>query len=48
LGALKQAARDDRNLMPPVLDSVDAMATEGEILDTLRAVYGDYVDPGVF
>ena len=48
LGSLKQAARDDLNLMPSVLEAVEAMATEGEILDTLRDVYGDYVDPGVF
>jgi len=48
LGTLKQAARDDKNLMPLVVDAVEAMATEGEILDTMRDVYGDYVDPGVF
>jgi methylmalonyl-CoA mutase N-terminal domain/subunit len=48
LGALKQGARDDKNLMPLVVDAVEAMATEGEILDTMRDVYGDYVDPGVF
>ena len=48
LGALKQGARDDKNLMPLVVDAVDVMATEGEILDTMRDVYGDYVDPGVF
>ncbi len=48
LSGLKQAARDDRNLMPPVLEAVGALATEGEVLDTLRDVYGEYVDPGVF
>jgi len=26
----------------------EALATEGEILDTMREVYGEYVDPGVF
>ena len=48
LSALKQAAKDDANLMPATLEAVGAMATEGEILDTLREVYGEYVDPGVF
>ena len=48
LSSLKQAANNDKNLMPPVLEAVGALATEGEILDTLREVYGEYVDPGVF
>ena len=48
LANLKQAARDDGNLMPSVLEAVGALATEGEVLDTLRDVYGEYVDPGVF
>jgi len=48
LASLKQSAHDDKNLMPPVLEAVTALATEGEILDTLREVYGEYVDPGVF
>jgi len=48
LASLKQAAQDDKNLMPPVLEAVGALATEGEILDTMRDVYGEYVDPGVF
>ena len=48
LSALKQAAQDDANLMPSTLAAVKAMATEGEILDTFRDVYGEYVDPGVF
>ena len=48
LSTLKQSARDDANLMPATLGAVTAMATEGEVLDTLRDVYGEYVDPGVF
>ena len=48
LSALKQAVKDDGNLMPATLTAVNALATEGEILDTLRDVYGEYVDPGVF
>ena len=48
LSTLKQAAKDDANLVPATLAAVQSMATEGEILDTLRDVYGEYVDPGVF
>ena len=48
LSSLERAAREDANLMPATLEAVGAMATEGEILDTLREVYGEYVDPGVF
>jgi len=48
LASLKQDAQDDKNLMPAVLTAVGAMATEGEILDTMRDIYGEYVDPGVF
>ncbi len=40
--ALEQAARDDRNTMPAILDCVRAEATLGEIADTLRAVYGEH------
>ena len=48
LSNLKQAAKDDANLVPATLAAVQSMSTEGEILDTLRDVYGEYVDPGVF
>ncbi|MDE0720670.1 MAG: methylmalonyl-CoA mutase family protein [Dehalococcoidia bacterium] len=48
LASLKQDVQDDKNLMPAVLAAVGAMATEGEILDTMRDIYGEYVDPGVF
>jgi methylmalonyl-CoA mutase N-terminal domain/subunit len=42
LGALATAAREDRNLMPAILDCVRAEATLGEISDALREVYGEY------
>ena len=40
--ALTAAAREDRNLMPPILDGVRAEVTLGEISDALREVYGEY------
>jgi methylmalonyl-CoA mutase N-terminal domain/subunit len=44
--ALKKAASAGNvNLMPFVLDCVQAYATLGEICDTLRSVYGTYEEP---
>ncbi|HZI63406.1 MAG TPA: methylmalonyl-CoA mutase family protein [Thermoanaerobaculia bacterium] len=40
--ALGAAARQRRNLMPPILDCVRAEATLGEIAGALRAVYGEW------
>jgi len=42
LEALITAAREDRNLMPSILDCVRAEATLGEVSDALREVYGEY------
>ncbi len=42
LAELERAAREDRNLMPAILDCVRGEATLGEISDRLRAVYGEY------
>jgi methylmalonyl-CoA mutase N-terminal domain/subunit len=36
------AARDGRNLVPPIVAAVEARATVGEIADTLRAVFGEH------
>ena len=47
LGALTAAARENRNLMPPILDSVRAEVTLGEISDALRGVYGEYKEAGL-
>ncbi len=47
LAALTQAAGEDRNLMPPILDCVRAEATLGEIADRLRQVYGEHREGGL-
>ncbi len=39
---VKDAARGGANLMPPILAAVEALATVGEIADTLRGVFGEY------
>jgi methylmalonyl-CoA mutase N-terminal domain/subunit len=36
------AARDGSNLLPPIIDAVQAFATVGEIADTLRGVFSEY------
>ncbi|HBF12131.1 MAG TPA: methylmalonyl-CoA mutase [Deltaproteobacteria bacterium] len=48
LDALRQAALNDQNIMPALLDSARAYATVGEMADVLRKVYGEYHDPGIY
>jgi methylmalonyl-CoA mutase N-terminal domain/subunit len=47
LAELKAAAAGDANLMYPILKAVKALATLGEICDTLRAVFGEYEAPAL-
>ena len=47
LADVKRHAEADQNLLPPVLAAVKVSATEGEVMDALREVYGEYRDPGV-
>ncbi|MFC1820654.1 methylmalonyl-CoA mutase [Thermodesulfobacteriota bacterium] len=42
---IKEAAKEDVNLIPQVLDAVKVYATGGEIIDELREVYGVYERP---
>lgn len=42
LDELNRAAREDRNLMEPVLASVRAYCSLGEICNVLRGVFGEY------
>jgi methylmalonyl-CoA mutase N-terminal domain/subunit len=42
IGSVRAAARDGRNLVPPIIEAVQAHATVGEIADTLRGVFGEY------
>ena len=44
---LKTAAQGTGNLMPPILKAVKALATLGEVCDTLRAVFGEYEAPAL-
>ena len=42
IGQLKTAARESRNVLPPILAAVEVYATIGEISDALRSVWGEY------
>ena len=42
LAVLKKTAEGTENLLPPILEAVNAYASLGEISDTLREVFGEY------
>ena len=42
LAAVGRAARDGTNLVPLIIAAVEALATVGEVSDTLRGVFGEY------
>jgi methylmalonyl-CoA mutase N-terminal domain/subunit len=44
LERLKAAASTDENLIPLLVDCARAYATEGEIVDALRGVFGEYTE----
>jgi methylmalonyl-CoA mutase N-terminal domain/subunit len=39
---VEDCARGSNNLMPAIVEAVDANATVGEISDAMRRVYGEY------
>ena len=39
---IKEAAKNGTNLMPPVIEAVEAFCTLGEISDALRSIFGEY------
>ena len=45
LGAIRQAAQNGANVMPPIKQAVEAECTVGEISDVFRSVFGVYHDP---
>ncbi|HXF48616.1 MAG TPA: methylmalonyl-CoA mutase family protein [Verrucomicrobiae bacterium] len=47
LDALKKAAAGTENTMPRILDCARAYATEGEICDALKEVFGEYTEPAI-
>ena len=47
LATVERAAQDGTNLVPPIIAAVEALATVGEIADTLRSVCGEYQAAGL-
>jgi methylmalonyl-CoA mutase N-terminal domain/subunit len=47
-GLKRDAAREDRNLMPPIIEAGKAYATMGEMCDALREVWGTWRETPVF
>ncbi len=48
LDELRTACRKGDNVMPHCIEAVRNLATEQEICDVYREVYGEYRDPGLF
>ena len=48
LGALREAAAGEANLMPNLLDCARVHATEGEMVESLQQVFGTYTETPVF
>jgi methylmalonyl-CoA mutase N-terminal domain/subunit len=48
LHRVRRAAESDENLMPCVIEAAKAFATQQEICDVLRGVFGTYTDPAEF
>lgn len=48
LDDLKNACKKNENVMPYCIEAVKALATEQEICDVYREVWGEYRDPGFF
>jgi len=48
LNSLGVACKSDRNAMPYVIEAVKEYATEQEICDVYREVFGEYRDPGFY
>ena len=48
LDALRAACKNGQNVMPSVIEAVREYATEQEICDVYREVFGEYQDPGFY
>ena len=48
LSDIKRAATSEENIVPIILDAVKAHATEGDIIQALKEVYGEYQEKPIF
>jgi methylmalonyl-CoA mutase, N-terminal domain len=47
VGELREVCKTSNNVMPALIDAVDAGVTLGEVCDVYREVFGIYSDPGL-
>jgi len=47
LADLTKACKENENTMPHLLECVRCYATEGEMVDAMRVVFGEYVEPPI-
>jgi methylmalonyl-CoA mutase N-terminal domain/subunit len=48
LDDIKNACKTGKNVMPYCIEAVKNLATQQEICDVYREVYGEYRDPGLY
>jgi methylmalonyl-CoA mutase N-terminal domain/subunit len=48
LQLVREAAHGSANLVPPIIEAAKASASQQEICDVLRGVFGTYTDPAQF
>ena len=42
IAQVREAAAADKNVMGPIIDGLRAHATEGEVIEALKEVYGEF------
>jgi methylmalonyl-CoA mutase N-terminal domain/subunit len=45
---LEKAARDEKNVMPYLLECCKAYATVGEMTKVFKEIYGEFKEPSIF
>jgi methylmalonyl-CoA mutase N-terminal domain/subunit len=45
---LEKTARDEKNVMPNLLECCKAYATVGEMTQVFKEVYGEFKEPSIF
>ena len=48
LAKIKDAAKSDKNLLPPIIEAANSFATIGEIVISLKEEFGEWNETSVF
>ena len=48
LAKIKDAAKSDKNLLPPIIEAANSLATIGEIVISLKEEFGEWNETSVF